>query len=88
MSTLYDPMDCSLSGSSVHGISEARIMEWVAIPFSRDLLAPGIKPAFPALQVDSLPPSHGKALVIFYCKHVFNSCFLDGEVGRESIGSG
>ena len=33
--TLCDPMDCSLSCSSVHGILWARIMEWVAIPFSR-----------------------------------------------------
>ena len=33
--TLCDPMDCSLPGSSVHGISQARIMEWVAISFSR-----------------------------------------------------
>ena len=32
---LYDPMDCSLPGSSVHGIPQARILEWVAIPFSR-----------------------------------------------------
>ena len=33
--TLFDPMDCRLPGSSVHGISPARILEWVAIPFSR-----------------------------------------------------
>ena len=33
--TLCDPMDCSLRGSSVHGILQARILEWVAIPFSR-----------------------------------------------------
>ena len=33
--TLCDPMDCSLPGSSVHGIFQARIMEWVAISFSR-----------------------------------------------------
>ena len=33
--TLCDPMDCSLPGSSVHGIFQARILEWVAIPFSR-----------------------------------------------------
>ena len=32
--TLWDPMDCSLPGSSVHGISQARILEWVAIFFS------------------------------------------------------
>ena len=33
--TLYNPMDCSPPGSSVHGILQARILEWVAIPFSR-----------------------------------------------------
>ena len=33
--TLCDPMDCSLPGSSVYGILRARILEWVAIPFSR-----------------------------------------------------
>ena len=34
--TLCDPIDCSLPGSSAHGISKARILEWVAIPFSRE----------------------------------------------------
>ena len=33
--TLCHPMDCSLPGSSVHGISQARILEWVAISFYR-----------------------------------------------------
>ena len=33
--TLWDPMDCSLPGSSIHGIFQARILEWVAISFSR-----------------------------------------------------
>ena len=32
---LCDPMDCSPPGSSAHGIPQARILEWVAIPFSR-----------------------------------------------------
>ena len=32
--TLSDPMDCSLPGSSIHGIFQARILEWVAIAFS------------------------------------------------------
>ena len=32
--TLRDPMDCSLPGSSVHGIFEARVLEWVAIAYS------------------------------------------------------
>ena len=35
MSDSYEPTDCSLSGSSVHGILQARMLEWVAIPFSR-----------------------------------------------------
>ena len=40
---------------SVHGILQARILEWVAYPFSRDLPNPGIKLGSPALQADSLP---------------------------------
>ena len=35
--TLCDPMGCSLPGSSVHGILQARILEWVAIPFDRGI---------------------------------------------------
>ena len=34
MSDSCDPMDCSLSASSAHGISQARVLEWVAISFS------------------------------------------------------
>ena len=33
--TLCDPMDCSPPGSSIHGILQARVLEWVAISFSR-----------------------------------------------------
>ena len=33
--TLCDPMDCSLLDSSVHGIFQTRVLEWVAISFSR-----------------------------------------------------
>ena len=40
---LCDPLDSKPSGSSVHGILQARILEYVAIPFSRDLLDPGIE---------------------------------------------
>ena len=39
--TLCNPMDCSPPGSSVHGIFQARILEW-AISYSRDLTDPGI----------------------------------------------
>ena len=38
--TLLDPMDCSLPGSSVHGIFQARVLEWVAIAFSDYLHIP------------------------------------------------
>ena len=38
--TLCDPMDCNPPGSSVHGILQARILEWVAIPFSRGSSGP------------------------------------------------
>ena len=37
--TLFDPMDCSPPGSSVHGILQARTLEWVAISFSRESLS-------------------------------------------------
>jgi len=49
-------MDCSPPGSSVHGIFQARILEWVAIPL-RDLPDSGIEPTSPlapAKQTDSL----------------------------------
>ena len=42
--TLCDPMDCSLPGSSVHEILQARILEWVAVPSYRSLPDPGIEP--------------------------------------------
>ena len=56
--TLYDPMDCGLPGSSVHGILQARILEGVPMPSSRDFPYPGIKPESPAFQADSLLLSH------------------------------
>ena len=34
--TLCDPMDCSLPGSSVHGIFQARVLEWIVISFSKE----------------------------------------------------
>ena len=49
--TLCDFMDSSLPGSSVHGILQARILEWVAIAFSRG----SSQPRSPTLQVVSLP---------------------------------
>ena len=48
--TLCDPMDYSPPGPSLHGISQARILEWVTMPFSRGSSQPGV-----TLQADSLP---------------------------------
>ena len=47
--TLGDPTDCSPPGSSVHGISQASILEWVASSSPGDLPDPGIEPGSPAL---------------------------------------
>ena len=59
--TLCNHIDCNPPGSSVLGTFQARILEWVAISFSRGsfrLRDPGIEPASPASEVDSLPLSH------------------------------
>ena len=60
-------MDYSLPGSSV---LQARILEWVAIPFSRGSSNPGIEPGSPALQADSLlsePPGKQEVKVVQSC---------------------
>ena len=67
--TLYDPMDCCPSGSSVHGISQgfSRQEYWSCLPFPSpgDLPDPGIKPRSPALQADSLPSEpQGKPIIL------------------------
>ena len=76
--TLSDPTDCSPPGSSVHGIFQARILEWVAIPFSRGSsqllnLPNEIEPQSPSLQADSLPsePPQKPLRSIYY---IYCSC--------------
>ena len=69
--TLYEPMDYNLSGFSVHGIVQARILEWVAISYSRDPPNPEIEPASvsPALAggfFTTVPPRKH----IFICTHI------------------
>ena len=71
--TFCDPMDCSLSGSSVYGILQARQEYWSGLPFSssKDFPDPGIKPRSSTLQADSLlsePPgkqAYHKLLCVF-----------------------
>ena len=55
---ISDPMDYTTPGTSVHGILQARILEWVAMPSSRDLPDPGVNSCLLHLlhwQADSLP---------------------------------
>ena len=66
--TLCDPMDSILPGSSVHGIVQARILEWEAIPFSRQFSWPRDWTQAPALEADSLssesPGNHNNPWVL------------------------
>ena len=52
--TLCDRIDCSLWGSSIYGVFQAGVLEWVAIPFFRGSSQPRDRTQSPALQVDSL----------------------------------
>ena len=74
------PMDCSLQGSSVHGILQGRILEWVTFPSPGDLPNSGIEPGSPALQADSLPSEPpGKTQKLFQyimCINSFNLQFI------------
>ena len=77
--TLCNPMDCSPSGSSIHGILQARLLEWVAIPFSSNLANPGIEPGSPALKMDSLlfEPPRKPILYKYLHSYMYLSLFLE-----------
>ena len=82
---LRPPMDCSPQGSSLHGISQARIQEWVAIFFSRDFPDPGVPHASPALAgrfFTTAPP--GKP-PLGYCKSPHWSGFAFTHVFLQSV---
>ena len=65
--TLCDPMDYRPPGSSVHGILHARILEWVAIPFSRRSSQPRDQTQSSGMQADSLPSEPpGKPVVSIF----------------------
>ena len=71
--TLCYPIDCNLPGSSVHGIFQIRILEWVAIPFSRGSSRPKDQTWVSCTAGDSLPsespgkPKVKKVLVVQSC---------------------
>ena len=68
--TVRQPTD-----SYVHGILQARILEWIAIPFSRDPPHQGIEPESLALQTDSLP-SEPPAHILVVSRVLFRSYLL------------
>ena len=73
--TFGDPMNCSPPGSSIHGIFQARILEWVSISFSRESSRPRDQTHISCLAGRSFttePP--GKPLVTYFC--VTNNCKL------------
>ena len=68
--TLSDPMDCSLPGSSVHGILQARVLEWGASAFSF-IQATQVQSLSPALAVGSLATEpQGKSLIFLSSKNI------------------
>ena len=72
---LWDPVDCSLPGFSIHGILQARILEWVTISFPRGSSWPKDQTRSPALGADALTseppgkPKRGVAIRSGYIPH-------------------
>ena len=64
--TLCDPMNCSPPGSSIHGIFQARVLEWVAIAFSATLYRQGNKGKFST--------SHVKEVQVEFRKPIIGEC--------------
>ena len=60
---------------TVHGILQARVLEWVAVPFSRDLPNPGIEPRSPALQADSLPAEPQEKPLVYWSRYKREDAF-------------
>ena len=72
--TLCDAMGCSPPGSSVHGILQARILEWLPCCPQRGSFQPRIEPRSPTLQADSLPSQPPRFVYLSFCRSV-NFCF-------------
>jgi len=81
-------MDCSPPGSSVHGISQARILEWIAISYSRGSSDPGIEPTSLAMAgrfFTTEPP--GKPIYYLMLSFKSKRCSLPREkVGKHLVG--
>ena len=70
--TFCEPIDCSSPVSSVHGVLQAEILEWVAILFSN----PGIKPGSPALLADSLSSEPPGKIEYSYWRNIDSGIYI------------
>ena len=69
--TLCNPMDCSLPGSSVHGIHQARMLEWVSTPFSRGFFQPRDRTwGLGILNIHAYIHTHGKTYTHNHSKYI------------------
>ena len=79
--TLCNPMDCSSPGSSVHGILQVSIVQWVSSPLSRGSSQPRIEPRSPELHAGYLQSkSPGKPMYIYIHTHFPPSLTTDIQV--------
>ena len=88
--TLCDPMDCSLPGSCVHGILQARIWSGLPFPSPGDLPHPGIEHKSPALQPDSSPSEplwKSLSLLRSLISRVSFCCVFLWPLGKKAEGS-
>ena len=78
--TLCDPMDCSLPGSAVHGISRQGYWNGLPFPSPGNLPNPRIEPGSPTLQADTLPSEPpGKSVFEIAPKYYILDSFVDYE---------
>ena len=85
--TLCDPMDCSPPGSSVHGMLQAKILDWVAIPFSRVSSWPRDQTWVCHMQANSLLSESPWKPLLFQFSSVAQSCLtLCNPMNRSTPG--
>ena len=83
--TLCDPMDCSLPGSSVHGIFQARVLEWGAIALITNYLKNTLKNPWTDMKKINGPPLSN--VICFLCFRDINSFWLSWSYGVHGLNS-
>ena len=88
---LCNPMDCSLSGSSIHGIFQARVLEWIAISFSKKM-AIGTYISIITLNINglnALTKRHRLASIqpvcVFWLEHLIHLCCLQASLVAQRL---